>query len=803
MPARTIFQRSPYRPQPVVHRKRLNPHRPRSALITLSTTAQLNIEGAPEVALAATALLNIEGTGTVALSATATINIEATTAAGAGAINEVIAQASVPIRVRAEIYAFSVVRRLGRVGSELIPFFTTTIAQQLTDETIGAQVGSGDLYGLADFEYTLELNKVGTWSFSTFARDPNLAPILYGSGKILKFYLEGVGHIYTGMISEYEINQDETMTISGYGMGILLSRHSALYRLFFGYGSVAPLFLYETAAFALRPATYALEFLPYSDAWINLEVAGLRFQNQSVEEVFNEFNSILGWNWRVLPNQMTIQIGPMGDDSGIVASPMLEDDPSAREQGVLGIRNLTYSKSNDEVVNLIVGQGSNNAFGFAVELRHTSVQRKHGQVSFYPFKDVSFPAAGEDIDEDEGIGEILAEDLGEDSVNADLRMGNWGNDIIAVAQKIDVPSEYDLAFAPFFIYRHPSRFNAADRIPRLRICPDVAGEPDTANPVASTSHANVFALFQFPGVVENDEAVNFCELIFFPDEAQGFWRLPAGTYWFVVYVSGTADWNEPAFLPDPLQSPFGGGIVFGATDDPTYLDGAPATNGLAVYKNSAWTVGGDYDGWSLLMELSGRYTTAADLVSYPYIVHGQFAAAIDDTKPTTGLRVFYIMDAASMEQYGLREAVVSFPNALDSREGIVDVEPACNTLYAAAVTYLDRHKNGFEKLQFECAGSFRLPMVGQKIRVVYKEVAEGENGPFVTLDIDALYWVLSINTRFSEEGITHSFTVANIPEDLLDPGHISNEMVRQLNRTSGFLSEIEYGLHVGIVQEPE
>lgn len=813
-PSRTIFQRPLRSLAPPLRPNRRSPYRPRTALNTFSTTAQINIEAAPESAIATTALINIEAAPEVAFSTTALINLEAVSQADAGAINEVINLVETtsptgitsrqPIRIRAELFDWSVTLRQG-VTSEFVPFFTGTQAQQLTDEFIGPKVGTGPLYGLGDFEYTLELNKIGRWSVRAPVSDVNLEPIFDGSAKVAKFYLEGVGHIYTGWISDYEITQEEEVVLSGYGMGILLSRHSALYRFFFGYGQVDYTAAYMMVLSFLMPATYSIDFIEGIGTRI-LPVEGKRFQDQTIEECMNDLNSYYNTNWRVHPSQMVIEIGGMGDDSGLLAAPIIEDDPLAREQGVLAITNLVYSHSDDELVNMIVGQGSNNSFGMAVELRHTEFQRKYGQISFYPFADVSFPEAG-------ATDEILAEDLDEESVLADLRLTSKPDtdiDIVAVAQKITIDHEYDLAFAAFFFYR----VSGIGLLPRLDICTESGGEPNTASPVFSTTHANVFQMDEFPKVREDDEKKHFCELIFFPESALGYWRLPAGTYWFVVSLRTTTVAGQPAFFPTGVNAAAGSYMVFGATDDNTYLTtdpegvtGTPAsphTSGLGVlHDGGAWEIGGDYENWWLLMELSGRFNTAADIAKFPFIVEGQFAAAIDRTEATTGLRVFYIRDNDSILEHGLREAMVTFPYALDSREGVIDVEPACNNLYLSSITFMDRHKQPFEKLSFDCAGSFRLPKVGQKIRVVYRGIADTENGKRKWIDIDGLFWVLSINTRFSEEGISHSFVVTNQPEDLLDPERITNELIRQANRTSAYLSEFEYGMHVGIVREPE
>lgn len=838
-------------------------------LTLVSTTMEIPIELLGQVAHSSTMEVPIELLGHSAVNGTMEIPIELLSEGAAAGPEVVLTRSPVAHRLRAELYNWTVIRQppftlLGPVQDLGIPH------NRFTSEFIGAKVGTGDLLILWDYQQHDNLDKVGEWSVNVPARDSNLAPIFTGEANVLKFFYEGVGHIYTGWISSYEVTADEVITLHGYGMAVFLERRSTLY----GYNFPAVAYgHFQNVSVIVTPATYTLEFESFESNFLATKIFTRRYQDQSLAEIYNDLCQLYDMHWRMHPTQMLIQIGDMGTDSGLLASPVREGDHKAIEEGVLALTNLTCSLSDEEIINLVVGQGSNNSFGMAVELRHTTLQRKYGQISFFPFADVSFPYGGftvttETVASGMSLGYIgswmdddlfacLLASLSEDGydINNSLVVPggyefsctekesdtqeivaesledveyfpfslNVGWDNKAVAQRIHIENEMDIAFVAFFGGARGGNTPASAVIAQesihvrmqLDICPDLAGAPDTTNAIHRVLMGNFYNMFQIPNITDggmvvgaNDHFKTFSEVMFFPNNIDAYWRLPAGTYWFVLSETKneSAISFNPAFYPSEDQS-LG---IFG----PTWFQGMTHTSYIPYTvgnepKMSVLTAAdvweevstvGDGNDYQLLIEVSGRHNTAADIAAYPHIVHGQFAGGVDDTIPTTGFRVFYIKHDASILEWGVRDAVVSFPYATDSREGIEDIAPASDALYAGSCVYLDRRANRFERLSFDVYGAMRVPYVGQKIRVVYRGVAENENGVHMWLDIDALYWVLGINMSMGEDGVVHNFTVASVPENLLDPERITAQVIRNQNRFNNYLGEIEYGLHVGIVE---
>lgn len=80
-------------------------------------------------------------------------------------------------------------------------------------------------------------------------------------------------------------------------------------------------------------------------------------------------------------------------------------------------------------------------------------------------------------------------------------------------------------------------------------------------------------------------------------------------------------------------------------------------------------------------------------------------------------------------------------------------------------------------------------------------MAEGENGVYKWVDIDDLFWILSITTTLSDGGIRHAFRVATVSENLLDPNAIPYELTRAVGRYGNYFSELEFGTAAAIVRE--
>lgn len=776
-------------------------------------------------------ILNLEVVSGSAASASRIINLEilldASKAGQPETILRVLGQVN---RLRAELYDWQVNRRI----TSRVPITTVLDADpealskflNYVDEFLGPKVGIGPIMDFVDLQYDWRLDSVGTWEATIPGISQNLQFALDGTAKMIKFHFEGLGIILVGWISDHEVDESGNLILRGFDNAVFLARRSSFYRHHIRRAWGPQMFSW--AAGFLLPATYVLNYGPNAggdrkgDPSPTVEdipnyFIDKRFQSQSVVEMWQELGMYWGNHWRINPVGFDIYIDPMGTDSGKVFGLFEENDPQALEEGVMAIRSLTYRKSDEELINSVLAQGSNNAFGVAVELRHTRQQRKFGYYSDIPFAQITFPqfARSDEIRGEDAV-DVIDDETGEVTpatvnLNSELGVGAstganpYPKVYLAYAKQISFGSEFDFAWAAAFgfaqIYGGGEGQQPLGNL-RFDLCPDSGGAPDTANPILSLGMGNYRSMGEMPEVndsfedrpttsptgafIAGGDKTNFCEPIWIPDQQNGFQRIPAGTYWVVISRVLVFSRGE-AWGPDIQASGVSTWVA-----------------GCQMGGNSLWyTSDGIWEKQNInpLIEISGRYNTASDILSYPYIVMCQFAPGIDDTLPTSGRRIMYIRDNDSIQEWGLREKVVSFQNAVDSRQGIQDVAPAADVLYGSAVTWIRRHKDRFEHLTFEVVGYFDLPPPGQKIRVVFRGLADTETGTRVWVDINGDYWVIGITTRITEGGVSHTFDVANIPENLLDPNAIPYEVMRANARYNNYLAEVEYGTHVAIIRD--
>lgn len=717
-----------------------------------------------------------------------------------------------PTRVRADLHSWTVNRYAlkgvdeiirGAIG-EAVGFLAR---QQMTDEYIGPKVG-GSLQVLWGLRFGGDLDQADTWTVSLPAKDINAAPIYTREAQVIRFFIEGMSDVFEGWIEKIELSDDETLTISGSGMEAPLTWRRSLWRHGnLGYNSAFT--LHEAATAMLLPATYTLEKLTIAD-----EATGLSsFHNETIMEMYNQIGQKFNTHWRKVMNRMIIQIGDMGEDSGLLASVMPIDDPRARQRGVIPITSLSYEQDDSVICNLLMPQGSNDSFGMAVELRHaTEANRKWGTIPFFPYGQIAVPENGEDT---MAIGEDVAPNSPSAFDGFDLRLGNstaeeLETDISAVAQKVVFADEVDISFVSFFGY---SQFLGGNAPFMLMICPDDGGVPDEANPVVQVNMGNFPGTLVIPSVeieiVQNAEDTTglkdkFSEILFFPENLQGYWRLAAGTYHVVMTYNATR-WSIEDFQPF-ARTGVGGvhGNYWGQAASASAFNNA-GNNSISVRTYAGdWShpSAGTFPSWNLLVEINGRYNNAADIAAYPYLIEGQWASAIDiesEDAGTTGQRIFFIRNNASIDLYGLREAAESFPSALDAKEGIIDIPEAANTLYKSSVIYMERRLAPFESFTIESDGASIVPVKGQKMWVQYRGWAKNTTGKRVWVDLNGLYWVLGVQWNLTNDGFTHTFSMASVPEDMLTPAAAAAANARTIARVENHLGEIGYGLHVGSV----
>lgn len=723
-----------------------------------------------------------------------------------------------------------------------------------TAEHIGSKVGSGSLLSISDFSYSYNLDAAGDWEMTIPANDPHASYIISGEAKVLKLYYEGVGLIFIGMIEDYSFSDAETMTITGYDFMGVLTRKNSLWRInlenFYHNNTVVTWIQNYTKILGNARFPYRFEVMPALPAWIGTanDFVGVqpKYQSQSIVEILSDLYNVSGVHFRIQPNMEMITLGIFGEDSGITISPVQEDDPLVREQGALVLKSIEYINSKEELFNMIVPQGSNDSFGVAVELKHgnyvygihvpwrppasgeSGFPRLQSATSSQEDPNSAFTASWQNLTVKKRdswpldlIPMSLLEAIWEDYLNppSDQDAGNQfstyyegvantnvievGRMVAAAAVRIEPDRDFYPTIVSFMNIGGIGSYN-------ISIVPDDGGLPDTSNLSAgllrqknyprgapgqkvrrpsSSQESNPSQIHIAPRGVsaqidENDiEFGTINELMAFmeqPPYSFPPWPLleDGNDYWVVIWNNGFSQF--PGFDSSPGVP---ANVAFGDSHVLRLLrntNGA-VSNALCAYFNGVtWTPTTD-----IVCSVYG-WSPEDD---HPYAVEGATAPSVDDNG--TGHRIFFMRDFESIEEHGLREASVSFESAIDASDGIDGVVPAANSIFLQATQYLQNHSQPFERITLTATGAFRLPYVGQKVRVVYRGMAQVENGKYKWVDINDDYFVLNIGWNISNEEISHTFTFASTPEDIIDPDRNLRKMASSISRARHYFGEIQ------------
>lgn len=347
-----------------------------SVQTAVNATITINVEVAGQVADSSTITVNVEVNAQVAVSATVTVNVEVADAFVTGGPGN---EGSSPDAIL-NLPTFAVASRL---RADLYTWNANLLPPARSIEFMGPKIGTAPIMSISSFEYTSELDAVGTWSILIPANDEHAAAIIDGTAEIIKIYSEDVGHIFTGRIEDYEIVDQETMRVNGRDMLFQLADQNCLWRLDAKniYSTKTTKKWIDYYQYVMLNLVHGIPFQFESNMPNNVvyqgnsegEFIGLvpKYASQSILEVLRDFNSMSGAHFRTSPTSNLITFGAFGDDSGLIIAPISEDDPLVREQGALVLRSFSYIRTKEELVNMIVVQGSNDSFGIAVELRHT------------------------------------------------------------------------------------------------------------------------------------------------------------------------------------------------------------------------------------------------------------------------------------------------------------------------------------------------------------------------------------------------------------------------------------------------
>lgn len=814
----------------------------------ISTTLSINIEIADESAVSQTFTINLEIADESAVSTTLSINYEIADssipggAGGVGGTPDTIlnlptyAKAS---RLRADFYTWEV----------------AMYPPARTMEYIGSKVGSAPLTSIADFSYNYELDAVGQWSILIPANAEQASVILDGTAEIIKIYFEDVGHIFTGIIDDYEIVDSETMRVVGRDLMFRLTETSAFWRLdtkTIKYGSSfknwRDYYGHVLDVYALG-LFYQFEVnMPNDVIFVGNEEGefiGLipAYQSQTILDVLRDFNATSGAHFRISPTSMALSLGAFGDDSGLIIAPIGEDDPKVREEGALVLRSFEYLKTKEELTNMIVVQGSNDSFGIAVELRHADrifnnnieyllIAENEGENTYYfPGGAVSIRITGQptgDLFPIDLIPQDALESFYEEALNPDdddtVEIAG-GHAISAIGPgtatfaSVGYPEDQLVVAIPFTLTEtiYPTfasvmnmggigQFNMA-------IVPDSGGSPDVST-MYRMLYSNYFQNTLPGNFVQTKVESNTLSIAGGHQVALRTTYGPSGLpsredreFGILSEMIGFMDLGEEGFGSNPWPA-IGAGdyhlLIWASQSPRVSIPGFPESvhygnvhDRLRLLKNSKSSPGPTtvqylgYDGvWrtsthEVVMSLYGWASSS----SYPYAVEGMLAETVKDNG--SGHRVFYMRDIQSIRTHGMRQTTVSFPNAIDTSEGVKDIIPASDLLHDQAQVYLENHAQPFEKLTVTCTGLFRLPYVGQKVRFVYRGMALNENGEYKWLDINSDWYVLTINWQINNEGMEHTLTLTNVPDDIVNPRNLTAEFARHIERSKNNLGELQ------------
>lgn len=145
-------------------------------------------------------------------------------------------------------------------------------------------------------------------------------------------------------------------------------------------------------------------------------------------------------------------------------------------------------------------------------------------------------------------------------------------------------------------------------------------------------------------------------------------------------------------------------------------------------------------------------------------------------------RTHYIVsDAASIAEFGQIERRINFKRLAPTDSTDAAVLSASNALADATYEWLQRHKDTYEQLRIRIANVTDEIKPGQKIRVVYQGVLNRGGIPYKWRDINADYWVLSVEESVSSQGVEVKLDIANIDRYKTDGASIVVGMMDAVN----------------------
>lgn len=142
---------------------------------------------------------------------------------------------------------------------------------------------------------------------------------------------------------------------------------------------------------------------------------------------------------------------------------------------------------------------------------------------------------------------------------------------------------------------------------------------------------------------------------------------------------------------------------------------------------------------------------------------------------------YIIKDAASVAEYGQIERRLNIKRLAPTDSTDAAVLSASNALADASYQWLQRHKETYEQLRVSVANVNSEIKPGQKIRVLYQGVLNRGGIPYQWRNIDADYWVMSVEESVSNSGVEVKLDIANIDRYMTDAAGIVVGMMDAVN----------------------
>jgi hypothetical protein len=142
------------------------------------------------------------------------------------------------------------------------------------------------------------------------------------------------------------------------------------------------------------------------------------------------------------------------------------------------------------------------------------------------------------------------------------------------------------------------------------------------------------------------------------------------------------------------------------------------------------------------------------------------------TMQVNGKDLYYLEDAASVNQYGPIEAVFRASGVSALSNSTADLQNASNALYDLAAAWLVRHAVRQEVYQVSLKKVTKTIRPGDKVWVDYRGIAY-QNGQAVRwVKLRGDYWVTGVTERFGQDGVTVDLEISNIDRNASDVAQI-------------------------------